>query len=153
MHVPNRITRAVLLSLCLLALAAPAHAISPPRPAGSDILDASCTDPGNRVMTLRRVRLLTDDPAERIQFRTASGAITGFRLSEIRRIDLPGGPVAADGFAAASVMLRASDVRVTAIRLASGAGPLRLAGFTDRRERIEIRLADCRVLAIQPAVG
>lgn len=149
MNRANRLLGAVLLFLCVLVPAEGIHAISPPRPAGSDILDAACTDPGGRVVVLRRVRLLTDDPAERIQFMTTSGAIARFRLSEIRRIELPGTPPGADGFAAASTVLRAPDVRVTAIRLVSAVGPLRVTGFTDRKERVEIRLADCRVLVIE----
>jgi hypothetical protein len=100
---------------------------------------------------LRRVRLLTDDPAERIQFKTLGGAIIGFRLSEISKIQLEGRPAGADGFTDASAVLHDLNVKVAAIRLVSGAGPLRLAGFTDRREPKEIRLADCRVLEINKA--
>lgn len=152
MSAARRLRRALPLLAALSAVAPGLHAITPPRPAGSEVLDATChpIKDKERITIVRRVRVVTRDSTERIQFRTAAGEIVALRLSEIRSVELQPGPVDRAGFTPSKVDLVASNLRVDAIMLAPGREPVRLAGFSDSRVPVEIRLQDCRRLEIAP---
>ena len=153
----NQLRIAILLSIAFTPLIVNANGINPPRPAGGTILEASCTDSITKTATvLRRVRVLTDDPAERIQFKIPPSTDAGIKLSDIRRIEIQSTTATANGFTAAQVKLLNPPYQGNAaVKLGKGAASLRLTGFNESNQRVQIVLAACKILEIReraPAV-
>lgn len=153
-------TQVCIAILVVMATVTPhvyANGINPPPPTGGTILVASCVDRATNATTvLHRVRVLTDNSAGMVQFRIPPATTTKLKLSDIRRLEIQSTTTSADGFATAEVDLLKPKFRGTAaVRLGKGATALRLSGFNEDRERVNLDVSACLVLEIQgrPAAG
>lgn len=137
------------LSLTLLWNSANANGINPPRPTGSFIVEAKCTEKKGATI-LSRARL---NPAG-IEIRLSATETITVKLADIRTVKLSNANSSADGFIAAIVeLVEPQFAGKAAIKVGSGTESHTLSGFSANKRRVTIPIGNCSSLnvTIRPA--
>ncbi len=141
----------LLFLLVLLTTTAHANGINPPRPSGSETIEALCTDrKSGNTTTVQRARMTVDEPTGGLEVRLEKSDAQTLRLSRITRVQLATGKPNSDGFAEASLELLEPSYRGEGfVKLRVNGKPVRLAGFSADLRRVDIPLESCRELVLK----
>lgn len=150
--------RCYLLLLCLpwlLTSKAYSNGINPPRPTGTQTVEASCTDrKSGEVLTVLRARVAADKLAGALEVRLGNASPRDLQLSQIGRVRIASGKSNSGGFAKAFFELREPSYEGEGfVRLTVKGAPVRLTGFSAALERVDIPLQLCRELMLKTSQG
>lgn len=148
---PTRYGYAIPLLLCgLLGSPAFGNGINPPRPSGSQTVEANCTDRGSgAITTLQRVRLAADEASPMIELRIGAAAASMHQLAQVAAIRIPSVKAKPDGFVKATLELREPDYQGPGfVRVRVDGKPVQLTGFGAGLARVTIPLESCKALTL-----
>ena len=134
-----------LLLFCVATTSAYANGINPPRPFGSKVVTASCTDRKSGVSTIvQRAQIIIDEPSGGLEVRLEKSGQEIIQLSEITQLNIVTGKPGTDGFAEASLeRLEPNDKDNGFVRLRASGKPVRLTGFSIDLKRVSVPLESC----------
>ncbi|MBS0345866.1 MAG: hypothetical protein JSR69_05335 [Proteobacteria bacterium] len=153
---PTRYGYAIALLLCgLLGEPAFGNGINPPRPSGSQTIEARCTDrDSGETTTLQRARLAADEASPMIELRIGNAAASTLQLAQVAAIRMPSAKAKPDGFAKATLELRNPDYQGPGfVRVRVDGKPVQLTGFTEARARVTIPLESCKALTLSASTA
>ena len=142
-----------LLACSLLTSLAHGNGINPPRTSGAKTVEAVCTDrQSGGETTVQRARTVVDAPSGTIELKIDKSTAQFVQLSQLVRLEIPSGKPAPNGFARATLELTEPDYQGPGdVRLRVGKKPVRLTGFTADSTRVDIPLAQCKLLVLTSA--
>ena len=131
------------------------NGINPPRPTGSAVVEAQCTDrTSGETAIVQRARATADNTDGGLRIATGSAAAQTVQLSRIGRIAFEAAKPRPDGFAGATLgILDPPYEGLGFVQVRIDGKPVRLTGFGAGLERVDVALESCRELALKTPVA
>jgi hypothetical protein len=151
----NRLAPGLACVAGLLATAAQGNGINPPRPGGSQAVEAQCADrQTGEIRIVQRARITVDKPVGTLDVRLRMGKPQQLQLAQIERLAIKAGKPGTDGFGKATLALRQPAFNGEGfVQLSVDGKPVRLTGFSPAQERVDLPLQRCKELVLKPAAA
>ena len=130
---------------------AEANGINPPRPAGSEIVQATCVvRKSGATVVIQRARMTVDESGGLLEVRLDQSTPQTVPLAQFRRIQFHKGTHTQDGFAKSTLdLINPPYEGEGLVRVRTGGKAIRINGFDASSRPIELPLERCKELVIE----